>query len=226
MSIADDPLSLPLFPTKTLENDAIQAARKLLGAVLVSTVGDTVTAGRIVETEAYLGASDPASHAAARTGRTERNAPMFGAPGTVYIYGIYGVHYCLNVVTDREDVASAVLVRALEPLTGLATMRERRGRERDLCSGPGRLVQALGIDPSLNGHSLEAEPLTLRVGTSVPKSRVAITGRVGVSRATDWPLRFLVKGSPDVSGARARAGSQSRPYLDALATHREEVAGG
>lgn len=226
MSLGDDPLSLPMFPNKSLESDAIQAARKLLGAVLVSTVGDIVTAGRIVETEAYFGPSDPASHAAARTGRTERNAPMFGAAGTTYIYGIYGVHYCLNIVTDSEEVPSAVLIRALEPLTGLATMRERRGRERDLCSGPGRLVQALGISPALNGHALTDEPLTLRAGTSVPKSRVQISGRVGVSRATDWPLRFLVKGSPDVSGASARAGSQSRPYLDALAAHREDVTDG
>lgn len=219
-----DPLTLPPFPNASLDGDAIHAARSLLGAVLVSTIGDTLTAGRIVETEAYFGQSDPASHAATRTGQTERNKPMYGPAGTAYVYSIYGVHSCLNIVTDIEGIASAVLVRALEPLVGIATMGERRGRTTDLCSGPGRLVQALGVDPSFNGHPLTERPLSLHVGGSISSSNVRTTGRVGVTRASDWPLRFLVNGSPSISGARARTSSHSRSYATALATHRKEVA--
>lgn len=186
------------FPREGLQADAITAARALLGAHLVSTVGGARCVGRIVETEAYFGPDDPASHAAARTGRTQRNAPMFGPPGTVYVYRIYGLHRCLNVVTDVEGLPSAVLIRALEPLEGLDSMLARRGRE-PLAKGPGRLAEALGIDVDLNGHDLACAPLVLARGEPTPDNRIRVTGRVGVRRAAGWPLRFVVRDSPWVS---------------------------
>ena len=158
--------------------------------------------GRIVETEAYTGPEDPACHAAHPTGRTQRNASMFGPPGTAYIYLIYGLHWCLNVVTGPPGHPAAVLIRALEPLEGADLMEERRGRSRDLCSGPGRLCQALGLDGTLDGHELSRPPLELLDGDPMEDRNVRITGRVGVSRAADWPLRFLVAGHPCVSEGR------------------------
>jgi DNA-3-methyladenine glycosylase len=164
--------------------------------VIVSTVGGVETAGRIVETEAYVGPEDPASHAAARIGRTRRNEPMFGPPGTAYVFRSYGVHWCLNAVTDRTDHPGAVLIRALEPVWGLQAMRSRRGsRDRDLARGPGRLAQALGVTDALNGHALDAPPLEFLDAPALPPDRVAAGPRIGISRAADWPLRFTEAGS-------------------------------
>jgi len=138
--------------------------------VLVSEVDGVRTSGRIVETEAYTGPHDPASHAAERIGRTTRNAAMFGAPGIAYVYRSYGVHWCLNAVTDEPGFPAAVLIRALQPLAGIAPMRERRqvrGRppaDRELCSGPGRLTEALGITGALDGHPLARPPLWVELG--------------------------------------------------------------
>jgi DNA-3-methyladenine glycosylase len=153
----------------------------------------------IVETEAYHGADDPASHAATRSGRTARNAAMFGPPGRAYVYRIYGMHWCVNVVTGAEGDAQAVLVRALDPLTGLETMLARRGRASGLASGPGRLCQALGITGELYGHDLTRPPLEIRAGWSVPDADVAVSGRIGVRAAADWPRRFFVRGNAAVS---------------------------
>lgn len=187
-------------------------ARDLLGTRLVSTVGGERVGGVIVETEAYLGAGDPASHAATRRGRTERNAAMFGPPGRAYVYFIYGVHWCLNVVTGATGEAQAVLLRGLVPLEGQAVMARRRGREVDLASGPGRLCQALGVDGTLYGHDLRRPPLLVLPGWHVPDHRVAVTGRVGVRAAADRPLRFLVEGSPGVSRpGRTPEGGAGRP---------------
>jgi len=174
-------------------------ARALLGARLVSTVGEGRTVGMIVETEAYLGAEDPASHAATRTGRTRRNEAMFGPPGRAYVYRIYGIHWCLNVVTGPAGHARAVLLRGLEPLEGVDLMIARRGRSSDLASGPGRLCQALGVDGRLYGHDLRHPPLRVLPGWRVPEEDVQVTGRIGVRKAADWPLRFFVRGSPGVS---------------------------
>lgn len=157
--------------------------------------------GEIVETEAYVGPHDEASHAHERIGRTARNAPMFGPPGIAYVYLIYGMHSCLNAVTGGEDYPAAVLIRAARPLEGVDAMRERRrGRtERELLRGPGNLCRALGVDRALNGHPLDEPPLWIEPGRPVPDEEVAIGPRVGISRAVDWPLRFSLRGSPFVT---------------------------
>ncbi len=189
-------------PAGLLEGECREAARRLLGAALSSTVDGRETSGVIVEAEAYLGPHDPASHARASTGRTARNDAMFGDSGTLYVYLSHGLHHCANVVTGERGDPAAVLIRSLEPVKGLAVMAERRGRETDLCSGPGRLCQALGITLRHNGHSLRRPPVRLLEGASFADSQVGVSGRIGVSRAADWPLRFFVKGHPAVKAPR------------------------
>lgn len=175
---------------------AREVARSLIGMVIVSTLHGERTAGRIVETEAYIGPEDPASHAAERIGRTARNEAMFGSPGTAYVYLSYGIHWCLNAVTDREDHPGAVLIRALEPLGDLAPMRLRRGTpDRDLARGPGRLCQALAVTGDLNGHPLNEPPLLFLEAPATPPAAIEAGPRIGISRATDWPLRFTLRGS-------------------------------
>jgi len=194
------------LPAAFYQRGAEVVARDLLGAVVVSDVGGVRTAGRIVETEAYLGAPDPASHAAERIGRTARNESMFGPAGIAYVYFIYGMHWCLNAVTGEPDVANAVLIRALEPVEGLEAMRERRTRpggraprDRDLARGPARLTEALGITGALDGHDLALSPLVIAEGEAIRDEQVAVGPRIGITRAADWPLRFHLDGSPWVS---------------------------
>jgi DNA-3-methyladenine glycosylase len=185
--------------------DTALVARELIGALLVSTVDGQRVEGRIVETEAYLGPHDPASHAAERIGRTQRNDVMFGPPGKAYVYRIYGVHWCLNAVTEREDFPAAVLIRALEPWRGLRTMQRRRwptgtlDTDRLIANGPGKLAAALGITGALAGHDLTRAPLFLLPGTPVSDAQITTGPRIGVTRAIDWPLRFCLAGSPWVS---------------------------
>jgi DNA-3-methyladenine glycosylase len=187
--------------------DTAVVARELLGAFLVSSVAGARVQGRIVETEAYLGPHDPASHAAERIGRTRRNGSMFGPPGTAYVYRIYGVHWCLNAVTMPEGFPAAVLIRAIEPARGLPTMRRRRwqngaaGPDRLLASGPGKLAAAFAITGALDGHDLRRSPLSIVSGDFIPDEQVVIGPRIGISRASDWPLRFRVGDSPWVSKA-------------------------
>ena len=183
-----------------LDGGAAEVARRLLGSLLVSTIGGRETSGRIVETEAYLGRDDPASHAF--NGRTPRNDAMFGARGTLYVYVSYGIHHCINVVTGKEGDPGAVLIRALEPASGLGIMAERRGRKTELCSGPGRLSQALGITMLHNGHVLSLPPIRLVTGSPMPDGEVGTSGRIGVSRAAERPLRFFLKGHPAVKPPR------------------------
>ncbi len=186
------------------ERPAETVARELLGTFLLSTVGGERAVGRIVETEAYTGPDDPASHAARRIGRTRRNAAMFGTPGTAYVYRIYGIHWCLNIVTDVEDFPSAVLIRAIEGVEGLQIMRTRRTKrapvlDAALGSGPGNVAAALGVTGGLDAHSLDQPPLRLLHGPAVADRDVERSPRVGVTRAVDWPLRFFVRGHPAVS---------------------------
>jgi DNA-3-methyladenine glycosylase len=182
-------------------------ARTLLGCRLVSTVDGLRAGGVIVEAEAYAGPNDPASHAATRSGVTERNRAMFGPAGRAYVYRSYGVHWCMNVVTGPVGEAQAVLLRGLEPLEGGTEMARRRGRP-PLGAGPGRLCQALGITGALYGHDLSQPPLQLLPGWNVPDAFVGVSGRIGVSAAADWPYRFYVLGSGGVSRPPSRAASR------------------
>jgi DNA-3-methyladenine glycosylase len=170
-------------------------ARDLIGCV----VRHGETAGRIVETESYH-MDEPASHAYA--GLTERTRPLFGPPGHAYVYFSYGVHSLLNAVCDEEATGAAVLIRALEPVDGVDEMRARRGlqREIDLCSGPGKLTQALDIGLSLNGSSLVDGPIVvLARDPSAPEPRVVVGERIGITKAADLPWRFCDADSPHVS---------------------------
>jgi DNA-3-methyladenine glycosylase len=153
-----------------------------------------------VETEAYLGPHDPACHAVA--GRTTRTWNLFGPPGVAYVYLIYGMHWCFNAVVREEGIGSAVLVRALEPVEGIELMRARRPRARrdiDLTNGPGKLCAALGITSAHDGVPLQRGALTIVRGTEVPNRDVIITPRIGITQASEWPLRWFVASSPYVS---------------------------
>lgn len=187
------------FPGGLLERPVLEAARGLLGACLTATIDGVRTIGVIVETEAYAGADDPASHAATLRGPTPRNRAMFGPPGRAYVYRSYGAHWCMNVVTGAEGEAQAVLVRGIEPVHGEAVMAERRRGLRPLGAGPGRLCEALGITGALYGHDLREQPLVLSAGWTVGDQAVGISGRVGVRAAADWLHRFYVRGSAGVS---------------------------
>jgi DNA-3-methyladenine glycosylase len=195
------PPATPL-PAEFYDRPAEEVARDLLGARLISIVGGERCVGEIVETEAYIGPEDEASHARASTGRTARNEAMFGPPGRAYVYRIYGIHWCLNAVTGGMDFPAAVLIRAARPLEGLGGMRERRsGRpDRELMRGPGNLCRALGIDRALDHHPLGAPPLWIEPGREVVESEVQRGRRIGITRAADWPLRFWVRDSRWVSG--------------------------
>jgi len=169
-----------------------EVAPELIGAtLLVDGVG-----GTIVEVEAY-DQDDPASHG--YRGRTARTASMFGPPGVAYVYRSYGIHWCLNLVCAKEGRAEAALVRALEPTTGVDAMRERRGLEapRALCSGPGKLCQALGITRSFDGLPLDEPPFALLARESEPP--LAVGPRIGITRAVEHPWRYGLAGSPFLS---------------------------
>jgi DNA-3-methyladenine glycosylase len=179
----------------------VDVARDLLGQVIVSVTPEGVTSGRIVETEAYHGVDDPASHAARL--KTGRVVVMRGQPGIAYVYRSYGIHAMLNVVAKPTGETGAVLIRALEPLQGIDLMCRRRGvaDERLLCSGPGRLCQALGISLDLHGTDL-ATSERLWIAAGAPETRVATSGRIGISRGQHEPWRFWISGNPHVSAHR------------------------
>ena len=179
-------------------------SRELLGAVLECTTPDGVTRGVIVETEAYLGPDDPACHAVA--GVTARTQHLFGPPGKSYVYLIYGMYWCFNAVTRERGHGSAVLVRALSPTDGVDLMRRRRPkvkRDRDLTNGPGKLCLAMGIVGSMSGASLRTGPIVIRAGAPVEDAKVVVTPRIGITRAAEWPLRYLVRDDPHVSATPA-----------------------
>jgi DNA-3-methyladenine glycosylase len=180
-----------LLPVSFFRRSTAQVARDLLGAVVVSEAGGARTVGRIVETEAYLGHTDPASHGF-QMRRHAGNASLFGPAGTWYVYLSYGVHWCVNLVCEGNGLGGAVLLRALEPLEGLDAMMERRRTVKPalLCAGPGRLAAALGITRALDGAAMRASAVTVRRGAPVLPQDVVASPRVGITRAADWPLRF------------------------------------
>jgi DNA-3-methyladenine glycosylase len=183
-------------PREFYSRPAPEVARALLGKLLVNRGA----AGRIVEVEAYLGEDDPAAHA--WRGLTPRTRVLFGPPGHAYVYLIYGMYECLNVVAEPEGSPGCVLIRALEPLCGLARMRRRRPgirRREDLASGPGKLTLAMGITRRMNGADLVSGPLQIRAFDPEPPLAVIATPRVGIRHASDRLLRFAVDGSRYVS---------------------------
>jgi DNA-3-methyladenine glycosylase len=178
-----------------LGRPAEEAARYLLGQVLVRAVKGRLLAVRIVETEAYLGAKDPAAHAF--RGRTPRTAPLFGPPGTIYVYLIYGMYHCLNIAADRRGLAGCILVRAGEPLEG-------SGLAPDACRGPGRLCRALSIDERETGQHLFSPGSRLYLREDLRPRHLGVSPRVGIRAAADRPLRFFDSQSPAVSRASAK----------------------
>jgi DNA-3-methyladenine glycosylase len=178
----------PKLRRSFFDRPVLAVAPELIGAtLLVNGVG-----GRIVEVEAYHH-TDPAAHS--YRGPTDRNAVMFGPPGYAYVYRSYGIHWCLNFVCEAAGSASAVLIRALEPLAGIAAMRRRRSLpdERALCSGPGKLCEALGVTHRLNGLALDRPPFELRARAAAPE--ISVGPRIGITKAVDHPWRFGLKGS-------------------------------
>lgn len=194
--IIDKKKLVPL-PLSFFGRDTVTVARELLGCRLVHRSPEGLSVGRIVETEAYL-QGDPACHAS--RGMTKRNRPMFGPPGHAYIYFIYGMYYCFNVVTEKEGVGEAVLIRALQPLEGVPLMKKRRGKDKltDLCSGPAKLVQAMGIKKEYNSMALTGPKLFV-APRDIPEPNIITTTRIGIKEGADLPLRFYIAGNKYVS---------------------------
>jgi len=196
------------LPRAFFARSTIAVARDLLGCYLVHETARGRLRGRLVEVEAYLGPRDPASHAYRRTPRSE---VMWGPPGTAYVYFSYGNHACLNVVTEQEDTAGAVLLRAIEPVDGVEEMARRRGTSvpRLIGGGPGRLTEAMGVTLALNRADLVRGPLYLTRGPR-PR-RIVATPRIGISVAADVPWRFVDADSPCLSRP---ATTKSKPPVD------------
>ena len=188
-----------ILPRSFYERPTVTVARELLGKVLVHGPA----AGIIVETEAYLGGDDLASHSA--RGITDRTRVIFGPGGHAYVYFIYGMYECLNLVAEPDGRPGCVLIRALEPATGMELMRQRRPAARrieDLASGPGKLTLALGVTRAQNGADVTRGTLVVREPVALRRVEIAVTPRIGIRECADWPLRFLIRGNGFVSGRK------------------------
>ena len=177
-----------------------EVARNLLGTILVRRTSDGLLAGMIAEVEAYLGENDPAAHSSA--GRTARTRVIFGNPGHAYVYRIYGLHHCLNVVAEPDGTPGCVLIRALEPLCGIDVMRSRRTAARrvnQIASGPAKLTEAMGIGMESYGLDLLGETLSIRVPHDERPFKVATTKRIGIRKAQELALRFFIVDNEHVS---------------------------
>lgn len=210
--VLEHALAAPL-PQAFYERPTLRVARDLLGCLLVRRVrGDGMSAGTIVEVEAYRGPADLGAHTAGGR-RTARNEVMWGPAGHAYVYFTYGMHHCLNAVTRGEGIPEAVLIRALAPVAGQDLMRERRGvgatvAESRLARGPGNLCRAMAIDRTLNGADLTGEALSIHPYRRFPSARIARSPRIGIDYAgayVDKPWRFFLLDEPAVSGRRAAA---------------------
>ncbi len=194
---ADFPPDLPTLPAAWYQRPTLDVARDLPGRILVKREGSALLAVRIVEVEAYHQHGDGASHS--RNGRTARNDAMFRAGGVLYVYFIYGMHFCMNVVTEDEGVGAAVLLRAAEPLRGVDIMRERRGaaaREHALLHGPARLCQALAITRAHDGLALDGSVLGILDTPPVSEADILRGPRIGIRHSTDLLWRFYLKRTP------------------------------
>ncbi len=192
-----------ILPRAFYNRPTVEVARDLVGKLLVHGAAS----GRIVETEAYLGADDLAAHAS--RGLTGRTRVLFGTPGHAYVYLIYGMYECLNLVAEPEGTPGCVLIRALEPIGGLAAMRRRRPAARrleDLCSGPGKLTRAMAITRRHYGADVTRGPLTVRDDGA--RCEIEVTPRIGIRECAGWPLRFVARGSLFAS-ARSATGRLS-----------------
>lgn len=188
----------PAYDWRLLEESASIVAPRLLGCILERTIDGQVLRGKIVETEAY-DQTDAASHS--YRGQTERTKVMFGPAGYAYVYFTYGMHFCCNIVVGANGYGTGVLIRGVEPLTGIDVMRQlRHGRpEKELTNGPAKFCQAFGIQRDLNGHDLRIPPLTLTLQPPIPDHDIVQTTRVGISQAQDVAWRFYIRGNPYVS---------------------------
>ena len=198
------------LPRSFFEDYTPSVAKRLLGQLLVRRIGRRFLSGMLVEVEAYRGRDDPASHGF--RGETPRNRVMFGEAGKAYVFFTYGFHHCLNVKTEREGVAGAILIRALEPLEGIELMRKNRGKEemRELANGPGKLTQALKIDRRLNGEDLvQSERLFFARGKDTPLE-IRDSSRIGIDRGLEFKWRYFIGGNQFVSRAKPRTGSSSK----------------
>jgi DNA-3-methyladenine glycosylase len=196
MNCADKIANTKPLPRDFYERNTVEVAKDLLGCYIVHYTEYGIVAGMIVETEAYL-QNDPACHAS--RGMTTRNRVMFGPPGHAYVYFIYGMYYCFNAVTNSCGIGEAVLIRALEPVCGISFMQKQRNKQKliDLCSGPAKLVQAMGISKAHNGTDLTLPPLCI-----YPKHHsvnIVTTTRIGIKKGAELPLRFYIKDNKFVS---------------------------
>jgi DNA-3-methyladenine glycosylase len=185
-----------ILPRSFYNRGTVQVARELLGKILVHGR----TAGMIVETEAYLGGDDLAAHTA--RGITNRTRVLFGPPGHAYVYFIYGMHECLNLVAEPDGKPGGVLIRAAEPLAGINVMKRRRPSARSvekLASGPGNLTKVFGITRAQNGADVTRGSLVLRQWKKEPAFDIKVTPRIGIRHCADWPLRFIIANHPAVS---------------------------
>jgi len=185
-----------ILPRRFYKRPTIQVARELLGKILVHGNAE----GMIVETEAYLGGDDLASHSA--IGITDRTRVIFGPPGHAYVYLSYGIHECLNIVAEPEGVPGCVLIRALEPVAGLEEMRSRRPgarTNRDLTSGPGKLTRAMAVTRANNGADVTRGNLTVRAPEHAHDIEIVVGPRIGITKCAELPLRFSIAGNPYVS---------------------------
>lgn len=193
----------PPLPHSFFDRPADAVAPELLGKLMIRKSPEGVCVGRIVETEAYLSSHDPACHA--HKGQTRKNSSMFGPPGNAYVYSIHAC-WCFNIVTEPETFASAVLIRALEPLCGIELMQARRGTEKlfDLARGPGRLCEALDVTKEFDGWDLSRKrSLWIADEGFIAPSPMLTSGRIGISLATELPLRYFYAGNRFVSGKRS-----------------------
>jgi DNA-3-methyladenine glycosylase len=188
-----------------LDLDTLSVAKNLLGYTLIHVSEEGTTAGIIVETEGYL-QGDPACHAYRK--KSERNAPMFGVAGTIYVYQIYGMYFCVNISTNQKDIGEAVLIRALEPTEGIDLITKRRLEKsksgktdlKNLCSGPGKLVQAMGIHKGMNDWHIQDSDLKIFPPTiQIPDNEIITTTRIGITQGAELPYRFYLKGNKFVS---------------------------
>ncbi|MBL8294802.1 MAG: DNA-3-methyladenine glycosylase [Bryobacterales bacterium] len=191
---------LPVVPRPFYARDSATVARDLLGCILHHETAQGPRAGRIVEVEAYLGLEDLAAHAS--RGLTGRTKPLFGPPGHAYVYLIYGMYECLNLVAEPDGIPGCALIRALEPVTGVEAMRHSRPTARrleDLCAGPGRLTIAMEITRRHNEMDVTHGELTVRRPLDDGRDEIAVSPRIGVNQCVDWPLRFYFRNNPNVS---------------------------